>query len=403
MRRAKQIAHIHRFRDALDTNSEETSHGAERRTGDPVEASCVALNRMNNAEMDDSNTDRTVTVALPQDRANPVLVEVTRGDMVESVHRGRVVVVDTQAKTALQWGDIDAPVYPRSAIKALQALPLIESGAADAFGLSNAELAIACGSHSGERRHIDTVRQWLTRIGLSEETLACGAHWPRHHQATLHEMLLANETPGDINNNCSGKHAGMLSTAHHLDEPLTGYTQPTHPVQQRILGTLEAMCGINLSQAPRGTDGCSVPTWAIPLSNLAYAFAHLGAPDGLPPARAEAARRLRSAVTAEPFMVAGTDRYCSTLMSVAGEAIFVKTGAEGVFCAALPEYGLGVALKCDDGAARGSQYMLTAVLQRIGALNDEIAAQLDTMITVPIENCNGAPVGLVRPSPTITF
>ena len=371
--------------------------------GDPAEASCVTNDRMNNAAMDDTTTDRAVTVAPPQDSANPVLVEVTRGDMVESVHRGRVAVVDTQAKVALQWGDIDAPVYPRSAIKALQALPLIESGAADAFGLSDAELAIACASHSGETRHIDTVRHWLTRIGVPEDALACGAHWPRHHQRTLHDMVRANETPRDINNNCSGKHAGMLTTAHHLGESLDGYTEATHPVQQRILGSLEAMCGLDLSKAPRGTDGCSVPTWAIPLSNLAYAFARLGAPDELPPARANAARRLRKAAAAEPFMVAGTDRYCTTLMSVAGDAIFVKTGAEGVFCAALPEYGLGVALKCDDGAVRGSQYMLTAVLRRIGALDDEMAAQLDALITVPIENCNGAPVGLIRPAPTLSF
>ena len=239
VRRAEQIAHIHRFRDALDADSKETSHVAEIRTPDPAEASCVDLDRMNNAAMDDAKTERAATVALPQDSANPVLVEVTRGDMVESLHRGRVAVVDTHAKVALQWGDIDAPVYPRSAIKVLQALPLVESGAADAFGLSDAELAIACASHSCEPRHIDTVRQWLPRIGLFEDELACGAHWPRHHQATLHDMVRASETPGDINNNCSGRHAGMLTVAHHLGEPLKDYTQPTHPVQQRILGILE--------------------------------------------------------------------------------------------------------------------------------------------------------------------
>lgn len=336
--------------------------------------------------MDNTTTEtaaRSAEVALPQDPANPVLVEVTRGDMVESVHRGRVAVIDTQAKVALQWGDIDAPVYPRSAFKALQALPLVETGAADAFGLSDAELAIACASHSGEARHIETVRNWLARIGLSETDLACGPHWPRHHQQTLHDMIRAGESPRDINNNCSGKHAGMLTVAHHLGEPIAGYTDPTHPVQQRILGTLEAMCGLDLSKAPRGVDGCSAPNWAIPLSNLAYAFARLGAPDDLPPARAEAAQRLRHAVAAEPFMVAGTDRYCTTLMAVAGERIFVKTGAEGVFCAALPEYGLGIALKCDDGAARGSQYMLTAVLRRIGALDDAMAATLDRWSPYP--------------------
>ena len=342
-------------------------------------------------------------VTLPPDSANPILVEVTRGDMVESVHRGSVAVVDTTAKVALQWGNIDTAVYPRSAIKILQALPLVESGAADAFGLSDAELAIACASHSGEARHVDTVRDWLTRIGLSEEYLACGPHWPRHHQATLHDMIRAGTVPSDIHNNCSGKHAGMLTVAHHLDEPLAGYTKPTHPVQQRVLGILEAMCGLDLSQASRGTDGCSAPTWALPLSNLAYAFARIAAPDDLPPARATAIHRLRQAVAAEPFMVAGTDRYCTRLMTVTGAKIFVKTGAEGVFCAALPEYGLGIALKCDDGAARGSQYMLTAVLKRIGALDADMAARLDALVSIPIENCNGALVGMVRPAPTLAF
>jgi len=333
---------------------------------------------------------------------DPLVVEVTRGSTVESIHLVDIALVDSTGKLVDGWGEANRPTLPRSSLKPIQATPLITEGIADSAGLNTEQLAVACSSHNGEPRHVQVVDRWLDMMGFSHAVLECGAHAPSNPQAAR-DLVLAGIEPDSRHNNCSGKHAGMLSTAHHLDEPLTGYTQPTHPVQQRILGTLEAMCGINLSQAPRGTDGCSVPTWAIPLSNLAYAFAHLGAPDGLPPARAEAARRLRSAVTAEPFMVAGTDRYCSTLMSVAGEAIFVKTGAEGVFCAALPEYGLGVALKCDDGAARGSQYMLTAVLQRIGALNDEIAAQLDTIVTVPIENCNGAPVGLVRPSPTITF
>lgn len=347
--------------------------------------------------------DDTASVALPQDNTSPILVEVMRGDMVESTHRGRVAVVDIAGKIELQWGDIDAPVYPRSAIKAIQALPLVESGAADAFGLSDAELAIACASHSGEPRHVETVRNWLTRIGLSESDLACGAHWPRHHQPTLHTMIRSGEGPHDIHNNCSGKHAGMLSTALHLGESLEGYTKPTHPVQQRVFGTLEALCGLDLSRAPRGTDGCSAPTWAVPLSNMALAFARLGAPDELPTARAEAATRIRKAVAEEPFMVAGTGRYCTAVMQAAGEAIFVKTGAEGVFCAALPEYGFGVALKCEDGAARGSQMMLTAVLRRIGALDDTLAARLDALVNVPIENCNGAVVGMIRPTSPLSF
>ncbi len=377
---------------------------------DPPEASCIGLVRgdyfMSDTmiDSDSQHDDRTLSVDLPRDPANPVLVEVTRGSMVESRHRGSVAVVDVTGKIALRWGDTDTPVLPRSAIKAIQALPLVESGAADAFSISDAELAIACASHSGEPRHVATVRGWLERMGLGEDDLECGAHWPRHHRQSLHDMIRAGEEPGPAHNNCSGKHTGMLATAHHLGETLGGYVAPTHGVQQRILGTLEALCGLDLGDAPRGTDGCSVPTWGIPLANLALAFARIGAPDdSLPPERAAAATRIRKAVAAHPEMVAGTGRYCTVMMAAAGESIFVKTGAEGVFCAALPEYGLGVALKCDDGAARAAQMMLTAVLRRIGVLDDALAATLDSLVTVSIETINGRVVGAIRPSNELGF
>lgn len=357
---------------------------------------------MNDTEL--QNAGRRVAVDLPRGARNPVLVEVTRGAVVESRHRGSIAVVDVTGKTALQWGDTQVRVLPRSAIKAIQALPLVESGAADRWSVSPAELALACASHNAEPRHIAAVRGWLERMGLGEGDLECRAHWPRHHQETLHALVRAGQTPGPAHNNCSGKHTGMLATALHLGEPLQGYVSPVHGVQQRILGTLEALCGLDLGDAPRGTDGCSVPTWAIPLNNLALAFARFGATDDfLPRERAAAATRIRKAVAAYPEMVAGSGRYCTAMMAAAGEAIFVKTGAEGVFCAALPEFGLGIALKCDDGAPRASQMMMTAVLRRIGALDDGLADRLDALVTVPIENCNGNPVGEVRPSNEMGF
>jgi len=350
------------------------------------------------AMTDTSDTaKRAVSVTLPQDAVNPILVEVTRGDLVESVHRGRVAVVDVTGKVALQWGDTATPVFPRSAIKAIQALPLVETGAADAFALSDAEIAIACASHSGEARHVETVRNWLDRIGLSETHLECGAHWPRHHQPTLHAMLRAGETPGDVHNNCSGKHSGMLTTAHHLGEPLTGYTKPTHPVQQRVLGVLEQMCGLDLGSAPRGTDGCSIPTVAIPLGNLALGMARFADPgDEVPPARAAAVRRIAAAMAAHPEMVAGTGRYCSAVIAATKGRALVKTGAEGVFCAALPALGLGVALKCEDGARRGSEAMMTAILLRLGVLDAATARSIDRALPEPIVNWNGRLVGEVR-------
>lgn len=329
---------------------------------------------------------------LPAPGANPILVEVTRGPMVESRHRGSAVIVDVAGTVARRWGDHTAAVYPRSAIKPLQAIPLVESGAADAFGLGDAEIALACASHGGEKRHTETVAAWLGKIGLSAADLECGAHWPSHED-TARAMATAGETPCTLHNNCSGKHTGFLSTAVHLGEKPKGYVRFDHPVQQRILGTLEAMCGIGLGDAPRGIDGCAIPTVAVPLENLAYGMARFGAPDDLPPERAAACRRIAAAVAAEPFMVAGTGRYCTEVMRVTGRAVLLKTGAEGVFCAALPDYGLGVALKCDDGATRAAEVMMSAVLREVGVLTEAMEAALADRIAVPVTNRNGAHVG----------
>jgi L-asparaginase II len=327
--------------------------------------------------------------------ANPVLVEVTRGPMVESRHRGSAVIVDTAGKVVAHWGDHTQPVYPRSAVKPLQAIPLIESGAAEAFGLGESEIALACASHGGEPRHIAAATDCLRTIGLGVENLECGPQWPSHED-TARAMAQAGETPTALHNNCSGKHVGFLATAVHMGEATAGYIRIEHPVQQRILGTLEAMCGLDLGDAPRGIDGCAIPTVAVPLENLAYGMARFGAPDDLPPGRAAACRRIAEAVAAKPFMVAGTGRYCTAVMRVTGRAALVKTGAEGVFCAALPEYGLGVALKCDDGEKRASEVMMSAVLRRVGVLTPEMEAKLADRIAVPVTNRNGAQVGEIR-------
>jgi L-asparaginase II len=295
--------------------------------------------------------------------ANPVLVEVTRGPMVESRHRGSAVIVNAGGTVVARWGDHMQPVYPRSAVKPLQAIPLLETGAAEAFGLGDSEIALACASHGGEKQHTEAVQRWLGTIGRGVADLECGAQWPSHE---------------------------------HMAEETAGYVRFDHPVQQRILGTLEAMCGLGLGNAPRGVDGCAIPTVAIPLENLAYGMARFGAPDDLPPARAAACRRIAEAVAAQPFMVAGTGRYCTEVMRVTGRAALVKTGAEGVFCASLPDYRLGVALKCDDGTKRAAEVMMSAVLRHIGVLTRDMEAKLADWITVPVTNRNGAQVGDIR-------
>src|SRR5260221_700871 len=241
----------------------------------------------------------------------PILVEVVRGQMVESRHRATVAVVDAEGHVVASWGDIEQPLYGRSAIKPLLALPLIESGAADAYGLGTAEIALATASHNGEKRHTETVMQWLGRIGLSVDDLECGAHYP-YDEATAQAMWAHGEKPIRAHNNCSGKHAGFLSTAQHLGEPTKNYIRYEHPVQQRLLGVLEQMSGSDLGSVPRGIDGCGIPVIAIPLGNTALAMARLADPSGLPELRAKAASRVLTAMMDDPFMVAGAGGFRTT-------------------------------------------------------------------------------------------
>ncbi len=322
---------------------------------------------------------------------NPQLIEVTRGAMVESRHRAAFAVSDTDGRIVLSAGDFEQPVYARSAIKPLQALPLIESGAAEAFALSNAEIALACASHGGEPRHVETVLAWLARIGCTSADLECGAHLPKNDMAT--QALLrsqADATPA--HNNCSGKHTGFLTLARYMGVPTKGYIAYQHAVQQRVLGTLETMTGLDLGTVPRGIDGCGIPVIGVPLGNLALAFARLTDPRDQPEARQIACERVCAAMAAEPFMIAGSGRYCTRVMTATGGDALIKTGAEGVYCGALPKLGLGIALKVDDGAGRAAEVLMGRLLHHFGVL-DKTHADL---LTEPLHNCAGTRVGEVR-------
>lgn len=327
--------------------------------------------------------------------SNPVLVEVVRGALVESRHRGAAAVVDAGGRLLRGWGEIDRPVYPRSAVKPLQALPLVETGAAAAFGLEDPDLALACASHGGEPAHVERVAAWLERIGLTVADLECGAHWPLY-QPAARALATVGGTPSALHNNCSGKHAAFLSVARHLGWTTQGYVQFDHPVQALLRETLDSLCDVSLKKY--GIDGCSIPTYAIPLRRLALGMARLAAPDALPPARGAAARRILAAMAAEPFLVAGSERYCSRVMRLASPRIAVKTGAEGVFCAALPERGLGIALKCDDGATRAAEVVMSALLLDFAGLDPDLAEGLAPELHVPINNRNGIRVGEIRPA-----
>lgn len=329
--------------------------------------------------------------------ANPVLVDVLRGTVVESAHRGALAVFDADGKAVWELGDTARPVFPRSAVKAIQALPLVESGAADAYGFGDRELALACASHSGEPAHAELARAMLEKAGLDESALECGTHWPMDHDATV-ALARSGGSPCALHNNCSGKHAGFVCTCCHAGIDHRGYVGAGHVMQEMIREAMEAVTGAAHDAGHRGTDGCSIPTYAVPLRNFAIGFARMVSGKGLPPLRAAAAGRLLKACMAEPFLVSGTARADAELMKAAPGRIFVKVGAEGVYCAALPELGLGIALKCDDGAGRAAEAMIAAVLARLLRADLALSAELSRQAHAPIRSRIGAEVGALRPA-----
>ena len=331
---------------------------------------------------------------------NPVTVEVTRGKLVESRHRGLAVVVDADGKVLFSAGDVESGVFPRSACKAMQALPLIESGAADAFGFGDRELAISCASHNGEDAHVELAASMLSRAGRDETTLECGAHWSSDQKTLIHQARTL-EKPNALHNNCSGKHCGFVCTCVHMGFETKGYVGYDHPLQAEIRSVMESLTGAVLGHDNCGTDGCSIPTYAVPLVGLARGFARMASGNGLQPVRAKAARRLIEACMAEPFYVAGSGRFCTKLMQVSPGRIFAKTGAEGVFCAILPEQGISIAVKCEDGTTRAAEAMIAGLLARYFEPDTAEREELIAMAVRPMHNWNGIHVGDIRVTDTL--
>jgi L-asparaginase II len=319
---------------------------------------------------------------------NPVIAEVTRGGIVESRHRGAFAVVDRNGHVIAAEGGIAANVFPRSAVKAFQCMPVIESGAADRFGFSEEEIAFCCSSHNGEPGHVRAARSMLAKAGNEEAFYECGAHWPFHEESRV-ALLRGGGHCCDVHNNCSGKHAGMLALARALGASTESYTRPDHPVQRAIARVMAEFCDVDIDQQPMGIDGCSVPTWAVPLRNLALGFARFSTGER------PAARRIIEAVRKHPFMVAGTGDF-DTLVMEAVPRVFVKTGAEGVYCGCIPHAGLGIALKCDDGASRASEVAMASVLSGLDVWTDDEKAALESFRSKPIRNWQQVEVGEVR-------
>lgn len=334
---------------------------------------------------------------LRETAPNPVLVEVRRDPMVESVHRGAACACTADGDLLAVWGDIDAPVPPRSAIKPLQALPLVESGAADAFGFGPPEIALTCASHSGTEQHVAVVAAMLDRIGLGENALACGGHSPLHGPSA-DALLRSGRRWSRLHDNCSGKHAGFLATAVHLGEAVEGYHLPDHPVQRRIAALLEDLAGVDVAALPRGIDGCGIPVWGLPLRALATAMARLAVATVPGSARADAARRITAAMAAHPDLIAGPGRFDTEVIAATGGQLLAKGGAEGVQVAMVPDAGIGIAVKIDDGGGRAAGVALGGVLRSLDLLSEGVARALAGLLRPSLTTRTGAPVGSLAPA-----
>jgi len=326
---------------------------------------------------------------------NPVMVEVTRGTMVESQHRIHAVVCDVLGNIVHSWGDLDLSIYPRSAIKPMQALPLLETGAADAVSASEAEIAFVCASQNGENHHVNLTNNWLERLGLDHHKLECIGHIS-HEAETSYTQVQSGEKITNAHNNCSGKHTGFLSTAHNMGEPLEGYITKDHPVQERLLQVLLELGGCNLLNTAKGIDGCGIPVMAMPLSALALAAARMSTPDGLGVDRAIACRRITSAMMAYPYNVAGQNRFDTNIMA-AGKGLFVtKTGAEGVHVGMFVKSGYGVAIKCEDGAKRATDVAMANIVNLLDGLDEAGQIAVAHHLRTPLNNVAGILTGEIR-------
>ena len=329
--------------------------------------------------------------------SDQLFIEVTRNDIVESQHFGSAVVCDYKGNVMHSWGDISKLMFPRSALKPLLAVELVNSGASVHYGLSDAEITLACASHQGEPMHQQLVNAWLQRLGLSEDHLACGAALPDDVKSA-HKLLASGQHSCRVYHNCSGKHTGFLTIAKHLDLPLENFHHVDHPLQQLSLESLSELAGTNIRDYPIGIDGCGFPAPTMPLLALGVMVARFANPTELADSHAEAILHIQQAIIREPLYAAGHGTVVSQLNQVTRGAVLAKTGAEGVLTAALPEQGLGVALKISDGSARARSSALLEILDFIGVLSEVEKLQLQAFRNPQIENSRGLVVGGIRAS-----
>ncbi|MFK7994983.1 MAG: asparaginase [Granulosicoccus sp.] len=328
---------------------------------------------------------------------NPVLVNQWRGSAIECRYRGAVAVVETSGRLFASLGDVQRAVFPRSAIKFIQTIPFVESGAVEAFGLDERHIALACASHNGEPIHAGLAQDWLERISCDHDDLECGAELPMH-QATQFELMAEGRGPQRVHHNCSGKHLGFLTTCKQFGEQTQNYRLYNHAAQQRWFDILESLSNTRINQLPWGYDGCAIPSVAMPLQRIALAMARFGDPSYFGGERRTAVEKVHAAVTAHPYLVAGKERLCTALMDILAPDILVKVGAAGVYTAVIPQHGLGLALKIDDGHDGAARVALGAILNTLGVLPSDKAKALTEYFMPSINNSRGENIGRFEPS-----
>ncbi|MGC5326908.1 asparaginase [Brevibacillus sp. SYSU BS000544] len=325
------------------------------------------------------------------------MVVVKRGNHIESTHAGSIAVVDRHGNLLYGLGDITRMTFTRSALKPVQAIPVLQSGAAERFLMTDKEIAICCGSHNGEEQHTQVVNSMLFRIGLQEGNLQCGAHPPYNHTHYL-EMVRKQVEPSAIHNNCSGKHAGMLALAVHLESDIDTYHHLEHPVQRKVVEALAELAEFPEDQMMIGIDGCGVPNFGIPLDKLALVFAKFANPENVQHhSLRQTIKRLTHAMVQHPEMISGTNDFCTELIKVGDRRVLAKGGAEGVYCLGLIEKGIGIAIKVEDGNWRSATPVAVEVLKQLGELTPQQERALQSFHLPVITSRKGEAVGSIEP------
>lgn len=326
--------------------------------------------------------------------SKPILVY--RGEYLESSHDVHIAVVNNEGKLLYSYGNPDRLTFPRSSMKPFQAVPLIETGAAEHFRYTPAELSLSCASHSGEQIHREAVLNVLERVGLSEEALQCGTHIPRDMES-YKQLIREGKDLTPVFSNCSGKHSGMLATAAYMNEDVSSYREIHHPLQQRILEAIEDICSFPKEEIQLSVDGCGVPVHQLPLAHAALGFARLAKPnETLSPKRAVALETIRNAMMQHPEMVGGTDRFDTDLMKIYDGSVVAKAGAEAVQCIGLVEEGIGIAIKVEDGAPRATSVAAMEVLKQLGIGDEQIFEVLKDYVNAPVLNARNDTIGIIK-------